>query len=481
MATKDLFMQFRYLTLVFLMVFSCSEDQEIQPQDDVEDEQQETIENPYAGINQWILENMNLYYLWNDEIPEELDLTSEPTEFFESILYTYDDIQNPEGDRFSFMSEDADALLAEFSGESKSFGMEFRLFYMTALGNEIVAQIIYVLEDSPADLAGLERGSMFTYVNGMELNDENYYELLFSNDNMTINSVSYENEQFVDLGFSYEMTSTTLQENPIFLDSIYNINGINVGYLLYNQFIPGPNGSSVDEYDLQLEEIFGEFKSEGVSELIVDLRYNPGGYVSSAITLASHIGTGANSKQLFYREEYNTDFQNYLTNAYGADYLNVNFEDKASNIGDQINGVYFLVSNYSASSSELVINGLKPYMNVILIGEQTYGKNVGSFTISSEDLFDVNWAIQPIVVKSYNSLGQSDYTAGFLPDIEAYESLELVPFGDISDPLLGRAIGMLSGVARITAPEDFIKPRILEVSVHHKPVTNKHITVLPED
>jgi carboxyl-terminal processing protease len=481
MATlKQLLKQRRLLIWLaaLALLFACSDESEVEPMDKDLDDEPEIIEDSYAETNQWIHENMNLYYLWNNEIPYNIDYTQEPTYFFESLLNKYDEVSNPEGDRFSFISEDADELLAEFSGESKSYGMEYRLLYQSSGGNEILAQVIYVVDDSPARFAGIERGYMFTKINGTVLTDDNYFDLLFSGDDMTINRVSFVNGKFVEQGNNINLVKTVTQEDPILLDTTYTFDNLKIGYLVYNQFIPGPYGSNIDEYDLQLEEIFGQFKTDGIDELIVDLRYNPGGYVSSSITLASLIGKGADSNTLFYREEYNEEFQNYLLQVFGEDYLYINFEDKPSNIGNQINSVYFLVSNYTASSSELVMNGLLPYMNVYLIGEQTYGKNVGSFTISSDNQFDTNWALQPIVVKSYNSLGQSDYTSGFYPDAEAYESLDLVPFGDISDPLLNNALQLILGTDKISRKAADIRPKILASSVSQKRVTLKQISLI---
>ena len=460
---------------IILIFFSCSDEAEpIIPNDNSPDVP-DIEENEYTGINQWILENMYLYYFWNDEIPDGPDMSKAPADFFGSLLYSFDESTNPGGDRFSFISEDADELMAEFSGESKSTGIQFRLFYKSSGSNAIMAQIIYVLHDSPADQAGLQRGDIFTRVNGITLDDENYPDLLYDHDHMTLTMAEAQNGTINELNESVTLNAVVLQENPVYLDSIYDLNGTKVGYLVYNQFIPGPYDSNVETFDEQLSAIFSSFGSSGINELIIDLRYNPGGYVSSAVTLASLIGKSVSSGDIFFKEEYNDEFQEYLEDYYGPDYFYVNFEDKAENVGDRINRVFFLVTGYSASSSELVINGLKPYMDVVLIGEQTYGKNVGSIPITADASDDHNWALQPIVMKAYNSLGHSDYTAGFVPDTEVIEPLDLVPFGDAENPLLKQALFMISGTARIARQEQRDMPGIIDASVAHKPVTMKRI------
>ncbi|MBT28643.1 MAG: peptidase S41 [Thalassobius sp.] len=456
------------------ILFSCSDDDEITPTTSDDDDSGTTSE--YTDINEWILANMDYYYFWNDEIPDDPDLTLEPSDFFESLLYTYDATSNPEGDRFSYISEDADELISSLSGETTSTGMEYRLFYVSATGNEVLAQIVYTIADSPADEAGLERGDMFTKVNGTTITDENYIDLLYYTTDMTITLAEVENSTLVELDETVSLTAATIQENPIYMDTVLEVDGQKIAYLVYNQFIPAPNNSSNTEYDDQLNEIFTEFKAAGATELIVDLRYNPGGYVTSATTMASLIGTGVSSNDLFFREEYNDGLQEEIAAYYGDSYFEENFTDLSGNIGGQISRVYFLVTGSSASSSELVINGLLPYMNVYLIGETTYGKNVGSITITDDTDGDNNWALQPIVMKAYNSLGNSDYSAGFTPDIEVSEDLELVPFGDTSDPLLGTALSAISGSSRFGNVNNEDAPRVIANSVSRKKVTFRKIS-----
>ena len=474
MNTSSINRFFFVVLFVPIFLFSCSDDDEINPS--TTDDNSSTDVSEYANINNWILDNMNYYYYWKDQLPENPGTTLSPDSFFESLLYTFNASSNPNGDRFSYISEDADELISSLSGESTSTGMEFRLFYRANSGNEVLAQIIYTIPDSPADQAGLERGDMFTKVNGTTITDQNYIDLLYNTSSMTISLAEYQNSEIVDTDETVSLNATVVQENPIYLDTILEVNGQKIAYLVYNQFIPAPNDSEGNEYDEQLNQIFTEFKAAGATELIVDLRYNPGGYVSSAVTLASLIGTGVNSNEIFFTEEYNDELHEELQAYYGPEYFNQNFENLSGNIGTQLSRVYFLVTDNSASSSELVINGLLPYMNVYLIGETTYGKNVGSITITDDANNYNHWALQPIVMKAYNSLGNSDYSAGFIPDIEVSENSELVPFGNTADPLLGAALGAISGSARFGIPSEAETPRIVGNSVSRKKVTFKKIS-----
>ena len=140
----------------------------------------------------------------------------------------------------------------------------------------------------------------------------------------------------------------------------------------------------------------------------------------------------------------------------GKDYLISNYTNEASNVGNQLSSgrVYILTSSRTASASELIINALKPFMEVFLIGDTTYGKNVGSISLFDEKDPKNLWGIQPIVVKVFNSQDQSDYSEGFSPDVlHPDNSLFLYPLGDEREALLSQAIAQITGTAT-TARQD---------------------------
>lgn len=394
--------------------------------------------------NEWILENMQTYYFWTKQLPASPDMTQEPEDFFNSLLYTYNATTRPDGDRFSFIAADAQELEASLSGEGKSTGAEFNLYLARQGSDDVIAQILYVLPGSPAEKAGLKRGDIIEQVNGQTLTRSNYSALLFDQNTMVLGYSNWQNNQLVKSDKTINITKEIIQENPVLLDSIYTVSGKKIGYLVYNQFIPGPNGSTVSTYDLQLDQIFSQFQAEGINELILDLRYNPGGYVSSAVNLASLIGKGVNASKTFYRQEWNETLMPELTEEFGEEFFVKKFTTKSQNIGNQISRVYVLTSGRTASASELIISGLKPYMEVITVGTTTVGKNVGSITIT-DDTGKKKWGLQPIVFKSYNAQDQSDYTAGFSPNVEADEPLELLPLGDTKEAILERTLLQITG------------------------------------
>ena len=400
-----------------------------------------------TGVNNWILANMQYWYFWTDKIPTTTDNTLTPDNYFSSLLYKFDATLRPDGDRFSWIQQSADQLTASLSGESKTVGADFQL-YRKSGSDELAGRVLYVFPNTPADKAGLKRGDIFAKatIDGQLLTGTNYSSLLGSGTDWVFTLGTYENAAFVNGTTTKNITAIVYQEDPLLKDSVYVRNNTKVGYMVYNQFVPTPNGTSNGQYDSKMDGIIGKFKAAGVKELIIDLRYNPGGYISSAVNLSSLIGKGISKSNVMYTSKYNPQATADITKNQGAGYFNSYFKDKAENIGGQIQRVIILTSSRSASASELVINSLKPYMEVYLIGDVTVGKNVGSITIK-DDTKKIKWGMQPIVLKTFNSAAQSEYTAGFKPNVSVKESLSqpLFAFGDLRDPLLNEAFFYIFG------------------------------------
>ena len=174
---------------------------------------------------------------------------------------------------------------------------------------------------SPAQKAGLKRGDIISKVNGQLLNTTNYADLLYSGTSYTFGLAAVSGTTLTDTDKTINVTATTFQENPVFMDSVYTVGSKKVGYLVYNQFVPGANGSKADEYDAQVDAVFNKFKAQGVNELVLDLRYNPGGYTSSSANLASLIGKGVSSSKLYFREEWNATITPELQKEYGSSFF----------------------------------------------------------------------------------------------------------------------------------------------------------------
>jgi carboxyl-terminal processing protease len=425
------------LRLLFIVIlsfnaFSCKDKEEMEP---VIDE----VTKKNISVNKWIKEVMDEVYLWLSEMKTPVANTSSPEEYFESLL-------NRPTDRFSVIYPDYQELINSLNGITLEAGYEILLYRESSTNNNVIAEISYIKKGSPAASAGLLRGDIISKINGTQMTLENYRTLLAARDKP--HNVSFIRYVESSGGFvpqpDASLIPVQLSENPNFLDSIYTINGEKIGYVVYHFFSPGP-GSGSTAYDQQMDAVFEKFKNAGIKNLVVDFRYNGGGFVSSAVNLASLIGPGVNNTQVFSKTKYNSFLMQFdqLKN------VQTTFRTKAQNLGNTLKGnrVYILTSSRTASASELIINGLRPYMEVFLIGDKTTGKNVGSIPFEDEDNKENKYGILPIVSRSFNSLDQSDYINGFGPNIEAKESSErLRPLGDVKELLLRKAIEQITGV-----------------------------------
>jgi len=433
-------LSFRWYMLVpvlaAVLLGACREEEE--PIIEEEEEIQELSRN--ASINEWIQEVMDEVYLWLDDMRTPVSAEREPEEYFESLLFR-------PTDRFSDIFESATELTDGLGGTSTEAGYEFGLF-TTPTPGQVIAEVTYIKRGSPAENKDILRGDVITAINGQNMTVDNYRTLLREIRNA--HSISY--RRFNEATGSFEikpdlqMEVARVSENPNFMDSVYTIGSQKIGYVVYHFFAPSPTpqtAGSAPIYDDEMDQIFQKFKTEGVNHLIVDFRYNGGGYVSSAVNLASLIAPGISSSEVFSKTRYNSFLMSFDI------FRNVQtrFRDKAENIGAQLGGkVYILTSGRTASASELIINSLRPYMDVVIIGDRTFGKNVGSIVIQDEDDPDNNYGLLPIVSQSFNSNDQSDYGNGFAPNVEALENTErLRQFGDVNEILLRTAIGQITG------------------------------------
>lgn len=415
----------------------------------------------YKYVNDWIFEEMNIYYLWNKKIPKNPNFDLRPEKFFGSLLNKYDPVSNPDGDRFSWIQEDYTDLLGSLSGvSSDEIGFEYT-FVRTPDPNQYYAIVTYPKIGSDAYHKGIDRGRFITAVDGKNITPTNYRNIFSGTGSKSLTMADFVYNSSTN---KYDLTSSgnvsvkmekNFAEKPIQKDSVYTINGKKIGYLVYN-FFATDKGDKSHDYDKLLMNTLSEIKAKGATEFILDLRYNGGGAVSSAIALASALVKERSTNNVLVKGEYNDLVHAAFKKQYGADYNIDYFIDKIEYDKKEIAvpalnlpRLYVLVTRGSASASELVINGLKPYMDVVLIGETTYGKNVGSISIYEKDDPKNKWGMQPIIVKYYNSAGFSDFTAGFIPNIEIDEfnalELRLVKFGDTEDPLLGRALNEITG------------------------------------
>lgn len=395
-------------------------------------------------VNDWILENMEFWYYWNDELPSSPDKNTDPASFFEGLL--------SEDDRFSWIQEDYNDLLNSLQGINKEAGFEFVLYRETETSNNVVAQIMYIKPGSPAEDAGLKRGDVITHINNQQITIDNYGDLLDAmGENYSIKYKPYLTEaQNFDPAVTISLEPVVYQEDPVFYHSIISVDENKIGYFIYNFFSDGTEDDE-SKFSDEMDAVFADFKAEGITDLVLDLRYNSGGSETASQNLASLIAPDVNNTKIFCRREYNDEVEEEIVNdpEGGTEFFTTKFLNKAENVGGLLGGrVFILTSSRTASASELVINGLKPYMDVFLIGDVTYGKNVGSISLYEEDDPRNTWGMQPIVVKVFNSQDQSDYADGFTPDVVNEDNnIYIYPLGDTRENLLQAAIAQITGTS----------------------------------
>lgn len=399
-------------------------------------------------VNNWIYDNMNVFYLWGDKMPTKANTNRSkvPDEYFESLLYQYGTV-----DRFSWVEEDAEALVASLQGVTKSAGFSYSAFYAGQNTKEVVFAVRYSIKDSPAEKAGLTRGDIITQVNGVTIDTLNYRTIL-APDNLALSLGERSGNTYVSTGKTISLTKAVIQNYPVHFTKIIEAGGKKIGYVVYNQFIDGitTNGVTNKQFNDELRTAFGQFKSQGVTELVLDLRYNGGGYNTAAEVLSSLIVKNLQPGTLMYRQIWSVNAKKLI--GASEDYYEHKWLKEDNNMGN-ISRVFVLTSNGTASASELVINNLKPFMEVILVGANTYGKDVGSITIDdSDNNYRWKWGLQPIVVRTVNALGEANYgtKSGFTPDYLVNDNvLPFKPFGDPSETLLKVALEKITGVSAV--------------------------------
>lgn len=323
---------------------------------------------------------MDTIYLWNDKIPQTVATAKEdPVNYFNSYL-TYSI------DRYSFMTYAAEFNAEVAEGEGGSFGIDLSA---NSSGNIVVS---YVYPGSDAESKGLTRGCIINRIDDQELTYEKLVFLLSGNIG-DIAKVEYIKNDTIHTA---KLTCSSITKPPLLAEATYNLNGEKVGYFSFENFF---------EYSLSaINGIFEKFKSEGISDLIIDLRYNNGGMLEIEQDIAELILPAHYSGDVLHRLTHNK-----LLSSYDTSYvLNIDPEQTLA-----LDRVFIITGANSASASESLIKGLEPYCEVITVGQQTYGKPVGMYSIYYNE-----WILLPIAFKIVNANDEGNYYNGIVPDYQ---------------------------------------------------------------
>lgn len=414
--------------------------------------------------------NLPTYY-WYNQVPK-LDPLSSAYDSADVLLgnmknYAINAATGNPYDRYSFL--DHGEVAGEIQqGVAGDLGME--ISYAKNQANNYFLYVLSTDKNSPAGLVGVNRGWEITAINGNS--NVSYDGGSGPNVTRVINAVyndaqaSFTFKKPDGTSVTQSLSKAVYQINPILFDTVYNVSGKNVGYFVFNTFSSVINNNAPTLTKQELNRVFSKFQSAGISSLIVDLRYNHGGSVATAEYLDSLIAPASVKGKVMYNYLYN----DRLT----ANLRQVGLQDKVLFSGGgnlQLNHVFFIGRSGTASASELTLNNLKPYMDVKLVGDTTYGKPVGffSFHITDFDAAGIEKSLADLYAINFetrNANNQGGYFNGLIPDALASDYIN-VPWGNKADDHLVKIFKYIStgAYARVSSSERMAKDPSLRLSV----------------
>lgn len=447
-----------YLILSFLMLnifISCNKDK-VNP----DDNQDLTLEE---RMNKFTAQVMKDLYLWADKVNDEnISIQQSPNDFFEAIKY--------KEDNWSYLEENESTTKASSEGTETSFG--YRIQFYKLGDNIVMGMILFVYPNSPAAKSGLKRGDMIVK-NNNEWLDENNYKNVITGSTAKLQTGILTQTQIIAHNEVFDLQTSPIELEPILLDTVLQIDNSNkkIGYLVYTSFIDNESNSLSD-----LSRAIGRLKEAQIDEFILDLRYNSGGMSTAAGWLGSLLAPESAVRQnaLLINKQWNVTYQEKYKNNPTA--LEQHFDSKALPDNLNLQKIYIFTGTNTASASEVVISGLRPYIpNIILIGEKTAGKYAGMSKVTPEKELQ-KWTLWPVTFTYTNANGEN-VQGGITPDYTIKEYTDyLPPFGDTDDPLLGKAIELITGHTVTTTVKS---KSASSATINWKPLKNteKHLLI----
>jgi hypothetical protein len=338
-------------------------------------------------------------YLWHNNIPASFDAHNfpDPNAVMEGIrAYSEEPGFNVPVDRWSFA-----VLRSQWDDLSTGVGGDFGMNVFFFTNDDL--RVSYVEQEAPAGRAGIKRSWHIKQINGNANIDA-------ASANDIVRAVYQSNTGTFLFGRPNKPDTTiTLQASsykvhPLLFDSVYNTGSGKTGYFVFNSFL-----GDTDEIKSEFDRLFQKFSDAHVQDVVVDLRYNGGGYVSVQNELANYLVPAAGDHGVMLTEEFNDKYNSFNTTEVFAKKGNLN-----------LNRLFFIVSQNTASASELLINSLMPYVDVQLVGpSHTHGKPVGFYPIP---VFD--WYIFPVSFRTVNKDGVGNYFNGLNLNYQVADGLD---------------------------------------------------------
>jgi len=415
--------------------------------------------------------NLPTYY-WYSNVPS-LDPLSSSYDSADVLLaqmktYAINPGTGKPFDKYSFL--DHGQVAGEIQqGVAGDIGMQ--VTYAYDANNNILLYVLFTDKNSPAGQVGVTRGWQITAING----DTNisYDGSNGPNVNRVVNAVYYDASASFTFkkpdgsSFTTTLAKTVYNIDPVLFDSVYTVGSKKVGYFVFNSFAAVDNSNGPTFTRQELSRVFSKFQSAGISDLIVDLRYNGGGSVGTAEFLDSLIAPASVTGKEMYHYLYN-DKLTAMESQVGLQ-SQVMFTGGGSM---NLDHVFFIGTSHTASASELTINVLKPYMDVKLVGDTTYGKPVGFFSFHLTDYPNGGTTenfladLYAINFETRNANNQGGYFTGMIPDAPAVDYVDL-PWGNPNDDNLSKIFNYISTgtYGRVSVAERMAQNKSLRLSI----------------
>lgn len=429
-----------FILLAAILTVSCTGSPTVPDPDDSEN----------ARVDRWVYEQLDRIYYWQPRLPrrDDTDLELAPEGYLNSVMAP--------DDRFSYLEPAEAATRATADGYVTDLGINY-IVWLFSDGRRML-QITSVVPGSPAAAAGLRRSDLVGRVGGFEIPASGVAALL-APDRVILTLCD---PDFAPLR-EVSLAKAPYYDTPVMLDTVYTVGALKVGYLAYSKFYSAAD----DDNATDLVAAFRRMKAAGATELILDLRYNGGGYETLFVKMASLIAPAskvAAGDILAYR----TDREG-RTVASGVDRFALTPEELAAANLD-LARVIVLANGHTASASEVTMHTLARHIPVIHYGAATVGKYVGSYPISGE-AEGIPWTLHAISSRLWDNrfLGDPGYPNGLAPNVAMHDnglpySAGNGPFfgdpGDWDDadgdydPVLRRVMTDLVGATRAATPRE---------------------------
>ncbi|HEY5464083.1 MAG TPA: S41 family peptidase [Hanamia sp.] len=414
-------------------------------------------------------------YYWYNDIPKlnPLSSTYDSADILLADMKNYainPSTGNPY-DRYSFL--DKTGAVAEEIQQGVSGDLGMQVTYATDANGNYYLFVLYADKNSPAGLVGVTRGWQITAINGSS--NISYDGSNGPNVTSVVNAVYNDpSSSFTFLKpdgttVTYTLTQAVYNINPVLFDTVFNVANQNVGYFVFNTFSDVYDSSGNPTLTkTELDRVFSEFEAANVSSVIVDERYNGGGSVETSQYIDSLLAPSTVTGKVLYNIYYNDKLTAYAAQNPGFLPGQVLFNGGGTL---NLNNVFFIGTSSTASAAELTINDLKPYRNVKLVGDTTYGKPVGFFAFSLDDYSATGQEqhladLYAINFETKNANGIGGYFTGLFPDGLAVDYVD-VPWGNANDDNLVKIFSYLNTGAfgRFAPQERMAQDKSLRLSM----------------